>query len=84
MLAERRRIELEGDVRDWLEGLSDLPDFHFHRVTPAVASLGSSLPGRFREDPADRIIVATAMVGDIPLVTKDTHIRRYRYVQTIW
>ena len=84
MLAAKGRIELDRDVTDWLESLSELPNFTFHRITPAIASLSTTLPGRFQEDPADRILVATAMTGDIPIVTKDQRIRRYRYVQTIW
>jgi PIN domain nuclease of toxin-antitoxin system len=34
--------------------------------------------------PADRIIAATALVEDIPLLTADREIRRSRAVPTIW
>lgn len=34
-------------------------------------------------DPADRTIVATASLNDIPIVTKDQIIREF-YPQTIW
>jgi len=35
-------------------------------------------------NPADRIIVATAMLLDIPIVTADQKIHAYPHVQTIW
>lgn len=38
----------------------------------------------FPDDPADRLIVATAMLESAALVTKDARIRRYPAVETIW
>jgi PIN domain nuclease of toxin-antitoxin system len=35
-------------------------------------------------DPADRVIVATALIRGVPIVTKDVAIRSYAGVQTIW
>ena len=42
------------------------------------------LPGEFHNDPADRMIVATARKFAIPLVTADQKIRAYQHVKTIW
>jgi len=39
---------------------------------------------RFHTDPADRIIVATARLAKIPIVTNDTKIQKYPHVETIW
>ena len=36
------------------------------------------------DDPADRLIVATAMLESAALVPKDARIRRYSAVETIW
>ena len=49
-----------------------------------MALLTVALPGTFHPDPADRIIVATAMVTGSSLVTKDKKIRNYPFVKTIW
>jgi PIN domain nuclease of toxin-antitoxin system len=38
----------------------------------------------FHGDPADRLIVATAIDADVPLVTKDKNIRSLRKVAAIW
>ena len=38
----------------------------------------------FRAGAADRLIVATAIDLDAPLVTKDQRIQRYPHVETIW
>lgn len=35
-------------------------------------------------DPADRVIVATALLLDVPLLTKDDRIRSYTGVTTTW
>jgi PIN domain nuclease of toxin-antitoxin system len=43
-----------------------------------------SLPAAYPKDPADRIIGATALVENIPLLTADREIRKSRAVPTIW
>lgn len=35
-------------------------------------------------DPADRVVVATALKCEAPLLTKDDKMRRWRGVETIW
>lgn len=42
------------------------------------------LPGDFHRDPADRIIVATARLHDIVLITKDRRMLAYPHVKTLW
>ena len=53
-------------------------------ITARIALLASELPPSYPKDPADRIIGATALIEDIPLLTADTQIRRSRAVPTIW
>jgi PIN domain nuclease of toxin-antitoxin system len=45
-------------------------------VISAIADVSSRLPGTFHGDPADRIIVASAALRSVPLVTRDERIRR--------
>lgn len=42
------------------------------------------LPATYPKDPADRIIGATALAEDLPLVTADRSIIRSKAVRTIW
>ncbi len=35
-------------------------------------------------DPADRVIVATALLRNLPLLTKDSLIRKFRGVKSVW
>jgi len=53
-------------------------------VTKQNALLAAQLPASFPGDPFDRIIAATALAENIPLITADQHIRRSRVVKTIW
>jgi PIN domain nuclease of toxin-antitoxin system len=34
--------------------------------------------------PADRTIVATAQIDDLPILTKDEAIRRFKGIKTVW
>lgn len=52
-------------------------------ITPQIAIDSYSLPGNFHKDPADRIIVSTARIYDVPLVSVDEKILAYSYVKTI-
>jgi PIN domain nuclease of toxin-antitoxin system len=53
-------------------------------ITANIALQAFALPPSYPKDPADRIIAATALIEDIPLVTADHEIRRSRAVPTIW
>jgi PIN domain nuclease of toxin-antitoxin system len=58
----------------------------FIRVIPLdaeLARLSNALPDPFHEDPADRIIVATARREGLTLVTSDDKIVNWPHVQTL-
>jgi PIN domain nuclease of toxin-antitoxin system len=49
-----------------------------------AALRSASLPGSLHADPADRIIVATALLLGGPLATRDRRLRTYPHVRTVW
>jgi PIN domain nuclease of toxin-antitoxin system len=53
-------------------------------ITGQVCVSALSLPVGYPQDPADRIIGATALVEGIPLITADREIRKSDVVPTIW
>lgn len=52
-------------------------------VTHEIAWEAYNLPGSFHNDPADRVLVATARIHDLVLLTADDLILRYRHVKTL-
>ncbi len=53
-------------------------------ITANIALQASQLPASYPKDPADRVIGATALIEDIPLLTADSEIRRSRAIPVIW
>ena len=84
MLAASGRLKLTIDVRDWIAKCEALPFFNFVPVDNAIFVRSVLLPGPLHADPADRVIIATALMRDIPIVTKDRKIRDYPRIQSIW
>ncbi|HEX7679966.1 MAG TPA: type II toxin-antitoxin system VapC family toxin [Thermoanaerobaculia bacterium] len=82
MLAEKKRLTLDRDVLVWLEDTITNTGARVLLLTPQIAVLATSIaPLR---DPADRLIAATAISHNAPLVTKDDRIRNSGVVETIW
>ena len=52
-------------------------------VTHEIAWEAYNLPGRFHNDPADRVLVATARIANLTLITADDLILRYAHVKTL-
>jgi PIN domain nuclease of toxin-antitoxin system len=52
-------------------------------VTADVAMEAYALPEPFHEDPADRILVATARLGKLTLLTADARILSYEGVNAL-
>jgi PIN domain nuclease of toxin-antitoxin system len=83
-LAARGRITLDRPPLDWLHDALAVPRVELMPLSPAVAVKAAGLPDSFPGDPADRLIVATALIEAAPLVTRDEGIRRAAIVATIW
>lgn len=82
-LVEYKRLELPCSIDEWFEQAISYPGIRVLELTPEIAVESTRLPGKFHRDPADQIIVATARINDCPLVTSDTKILDYSYVETI-
>ncbi len=83
MLAARGRIELDRDPVAWMDDALRAEHIELLPLTPAVAVASAQL-GEFRGDPADRLIVATALTHGAVLVTRDEAIRDSGLVRTAW
>jgi len=80
-LVERGRLSLPCPVLDWIKQALAYPGVRLIELSPRISVESSQLPGTFHRDPADQIIVATARVLDVPLVTLDAKILDYPHVQ---
>ena len=78
------RISLDRDPLSWLEQALALPKMELLPLTPAIAVKATQFGNDFPGDPADRIIAATSILESAALITKDSRIRNYSAVNTVW
>jgi PIN domain nuclease of toxin-antitoxin system len=62
-------------LREWLSQATAAPLVRVVPIDPVIAAEVSALPDSFHRDPGDRLIVATARVLRLPLLTADARIR---------
>jgi PIN domain nuclease of toxin-antitoxin system len=84
LLVIKKRLTLSLDVTDWIAKSEGLPFIHFIEISNSIAVKSVNLPQPLHPDPADRIIIATALSAGVPLVTKDKKLLNYPHVETIW
>ncbi len=77
MIEAKGRIVLAKPCAQWVREALSAPGLALAPLTPEVAVESCQLPGAFHDDLADRLIVATARVGDATLVTRDERILTY-------
>jgi len=83
-LLRQGKIGLDREPLEWMEQAIAEFGIELVPVTPAIAVRSSLLGPGFKGDPADRIIVATAMVQAVPLISSDVTIRACQIVETLW
>ena len=69
---------------DWLRDASSLPSLEILPLTVEIAIESERFSPRFPDDPADRLIAATARVHDLTLLTRDRAMRASRELKTLW
>lgn len=74
------KLPLPLPLRDWFShALGD--NVQVLPLTPKVVADATALPEFPNRDPADELIVATARVHRLTLLTTDTALRKYRHAQ---
>lgn len=72
-LASKGRLRFPIPVHDWVEAALSQPGLRLIPLHPAISIESAALPN-FHGDPADRILVATARLEKLRLVTRDRRI----------
>ncbi len=84
ILVEKAKITLEKAVDEWIADALSHSKIEVIPLSVAAAVKCTQLPGNFHRDPADRILLATCLLNDYPLITKDLLIERWGFIETIW
>ncbi|HWD60021.1 MAG TPA: type II toxin-antitoxin system VapC family toxin [Stellaceae bacterium] len=71
------RLAFAPTPKAWFQRAMNAPGVSPAPFTPEIAIDSSYLPGNLQNDPADRIIIATARRLDVPIVTRDRRIIDY-------
>jgi PIN domain nuclease of toxin-antitoxin system len=83
-LVRRGRLGLDRDVLVWVKQALALPRIELLPLTPDVAVAAGSLSESFPGDPADRLVVASALAAKSMVATKDARIRASGAVRCVW
>jgi PIN domain nuclease of toxin-antitoxin system len=83
-LVELGRLKLSVSVQEFFRSALTT-ELTVLSITPAIAARACTLEAAgFHKDPADQIIVATALVHGLRLVSDDARIQRWRGVPMLW
>lgn len=77
MLVSRKRIDAVVDPMVWYRALINLKGVTVAELSPEILMLSNALPDQPPPDPADRIMIATAINYDLMLATRDKKILQY-------
>ena len=84
LLVDRGRLELTLPIAVWLSHLEAIPWLTFVPVDNGIAVRSVQLDDFPHRDPADRIIVATALGQNATLITADDRLRAYSPLRSAW
>jgi PIN domain nuclease of toxin-antitoxin system len=82
--ARKGKLELLPTTERWLQSALNRSLVQVLPIDATIARLANELPGTFHEDPADRLIAATALHLNLAVITSDINIRSYSAVRSIW
>lgn len=78
------KLQLSIPARDWLMQAAYNSGIEVISLSPEIAWEANHLPGSFHKDPADQLIVASARIHNLILISSDQLILRYTHVKTVW
>jgi PIN domain nuclease of toxin-antitoxin system len=77
LLVDTGRVSLDLPVKEWVERFAARPGIEVVTLTHTAAACAYQLRELQHRDPADRLLIATAIELCCPLVTYDDRIRNF-------
>ncbi|WP_022949273.1 type II toxin-antitoxin system VapC family toxin [Methylohalobius crimeensis] len=84
MLIKRNRLVIEDTPAEFIKLVLQARNFQIQEITPEIAELSVNFGPEINSDPADRLIAATSILLNAPVVTADQNLREATILQTIW
>ena len=84
MLVKRKRIEVNETPANLVRLILASRNYTVISISPEIGELSVSLDEEINSDPADRIIAATSILKNAPVVTPDQNLRAATSVKTVW
>ncbi len=83
MLVAGSKLTLPVPIDDWVRDALAYPGVIRLPFTADIAIESTRLPDPFHKDPADRILVATSRLFNLPVMTEDQKILAYPHVRCL-
>ena len=84
MLIKRKRLVVDDTASGFINLLLQSRNYLVQEITPEIAELSVNFGSEINSDPADRLIAATSILRNAPVVTADQNLRCATMVETIW
>ncbi len=84
MLVKRKRIEVDESSVNLIRIILSSRNYTVVNITPEIAEMSVNLDSTINGDPADRLIAATSILKQAPVVTADQNLRNATVFETVW
>ena len=84
MLIKKRRLIVDDSASGFVSSILQSRNYLVQEITPEIAELSVNFGSEMNSDPADRLIAATSVLGNAPVVTADENLRAATMLETIW
>lgn len=84
MLIKKKRLVIDDTASGFIHLLLQSRNYLVQEITPEIAELSANFGSEMNNDPADRLIAATSVLANAPIVTADDNLRGSSLFATIW
>ncbi|RDH86773.1 MAG: twitching motility protein PilT [endosymbiont of Escarpia spicata] len=84
MLIKRKRVIVDETASGFINLILQSQNYQIQPITPEITELSVNFGAEINNDPADRIIAATSILNNAPIVTADQNLRNATILEAIW
>lgn len=84
MLLQKGRVQVQTDPLTFINLVLQANKVRVQPITPPIATLATQFPAQINQDPADRLIAATALAEHATLITADRNLQAAAQISTLW